>query len=91
VALLYSQLPQNSRTVKKKQPANEWDNTDYLLWLIEYDLRILHWSLIDEKARRGHQQPRPLPTPQEHAHNEEKKINAQRDKAEIDKLLGIEG
>ena len=77
--------------MRKHAPALEWNNTEYLLWQIEFNLRALQWSLIDEKDRRGYQAPKPLPTPQERAHNLEMKQNAENNKAEIDKILGIEG
>ena len=77
--------------MRKHAPALEWNNTEYLLWQIEFNLRALQWSLIDDKSRRGHQPPKPLPTPQERAHNLEMKQNAENNKAEIDKILGIEG
>jgi hypothetical protein len=90
LSLLYTQLPTNSRTSRKQQPANDWNTTDYLLWSIEYDLRALQWSLMDKKARRGQSAPKPLQTPQEHAQNLEHKKNAEKNKNEINRLLGIE-
>ena len=91
LALLHSQLPPSSRIMRKHAPALEWSNTDYLLWQIEFNIRSLQWSLIDKKGRQGQKAPKPLTTPQEHAHNLERKRNAENNKAEINKLLGIEG
>lgn len=42
-------------------PQLEWSTTDYLLWLIEYDLRVLAWGLGGGKRQN---KPKPLDTPE---------------------------
>lgn len=63
---LAAQLPSDSRTFRAINPELEWTARDYMLWSIEYSLRILRWQPTKD-GRAGRNQPRPMPTPQEFA------------------------
>lgn len=89
--MLFVNLPQEARSMRRIHPEVQWTATDYLLWQLEFDVRSLQWSLTDEKSRRGHKPPKPLPTPAETAHNSQAKENALKNKDEIDKALGMKG
>lgn len=65
-AALCAQLPPASRVARAEEPANEWDQTDYLLHSIEYSLRVLVWQ-NSEDGRKGRRRPKPIPTPAETA------------------------
>ena len=47
-------------------PAFEWSDSDYLLSQIEYDLRMLAWSLSGGKKSKS-PKPRPIESPTERA------------------------
>lgn len=89
LSVLYSMLPETSRCVRKNAPACEWTPTDYLLWQIEFDLRLIQWGMLDKKARQGQKPPKPMQTPAERAELHEKAKHAKENKARIDKILGI--
>ena len=90
-SMLFGQLPLEARSLRKINPQLQWSTTDYFLWLLDYDVRSLQWTILDEKAKRGHRPPKPLPTPAETAHNSQKRDNALKNKEEIDKALGMKG
>ena len=89
-ALLWSQLPAESRTAKLQAPALEWETGDYLLWQIEFHLRELMWSLAYDK-KHPQPKPRPLVTPAQMAEAHRKGDAALASREEIDKKLGLEG
>lgn len=60
-AELTQYLPPESALMRAYNPQLEWSTTDYLLWLIEYDLRVLTWSMGGGKRAN---KPKPLDTPQ---------------------------
>lgn len=86
-AALWSNLPAGSRTFRREAPELEWSTTDYLLWVLEYDLRRLMWGMSDER-RRG-PEPKPLETPAKRMENMRKRDRALANKLEIDKILGM--
>lgn len=57
-AALAAQLPAESRVSRAACPGNEWGASEYILRLIEHDLRMLAWS---GKGSR----PKPVKTPEE--------------------------
>lgn len=82
-------LPEQSRTAKRQSPELQWSQTDYLLWRVEHQLRVLSWMLSDEK-KRPKKPPQALKTPGQLAEATKKQANALANKAEINKILGIE-
>ncbi len=89
--LLFEELPLNSRSMQRLQPTAQWDTTDYMLWLIEYHLRSLLWAMMDKKGRAKTQPPKPLPTPAQRAEKIKHKENAERNKQEIQQIIGLKG
>lgn len=57
-AVLVSQLPIGSRVLSKMDPRASWTQSDYLLSLIEYDLRVLAWQKTKD-AEHGRNKPKP--------------------------------
>lgn len=90
MALLWEQLPADSRTARRQAPALEWDVGEYLLWNIEFELRQLMWSLTYDK-RHPRPQPRPLLTPGQRAEAFRRRDAALAAKDEIDRILGMGG
>lgn len=60
-AELAENLPQDSALKRAMNPSLQWGEEGYLLSLIEYELRLLMWSMSDQK-RRG-SKPEPIETP----------------------------
>lgn len=63
---LAAQLPRDSRALRALNPELEWTDHDYMLWSIEYSLRVLRWQNTKD-GQKGHNHPRPLPTPRDYA------------------------
>lgn len=90
MALLWGQLPAESRIARIQNPALRWGVTDYLLRRIENELAGLIWGLADEK-KRDPEPPKPVQSPTE---AEEARRHARRaidNKARITRILGLEG
>lgn len=87
LAALWSQLPRESRTVRREAPDREWGTSDYLLWLVEFHLRALRWMLSDEKSRGP--EPRPLPDPARRAEAMRRRDSAMASRDEIDEAFGM--
>ena len=63
---LAAQLPSDSRSFRAIRPELMWTDRDYMLWSIEFSLRVLRWQPTkDGQANRN--KPRPLPTPADRA------------------------
>lgn len=62
-AVLVAQLPIGSRLLSKMDPRASWTQSEYLLSLIEYDLRVLAWQRTRD-AERGQNKPKPPLEPQ---------------------------
>lgn len=90
MALLWVQLPADSRTARMQAPSLEWETGEYLLWQIEYQLRSLVWSLTYDK-KHPKPKPQPIQTPGQRAEAHRKRYAALAAKEEIDKELGMEG
>lgn len=87
MALLWRQLPAESRTARGLEPTLEWGTSEYLLWQIEYGLRLLTWSLSgDKNAPR----PTPIQTPAQAADAHRRRDEAMAARGEIDRILGME-
>ncbi len=84
-AILWSQLPAESRSVRSEAPTLEWTSGEYLLWQIEYQLRTLMWSLGDKKKRGA--RPQPLTTPAKMAEAKRKQESALKLRDELDERL----
>jgi hypothetical protein len=80
-AALVANLPRSSRMASIFNAACEWDDSEYLLFLIEYNLRVISWQL----GGCNGSQPRPISTPAEMA--ERKRKVADSDRAFIDSIL----
>lgn len=65
-AALARNLPAGSAVHRALNPALEWADSDYLLMQIEYDIRLLAWSLAGGKKSRS-PKPKPIETPTERA------------------------
>lgn len=90
MALLWVQLPADSRTARMQAPSLEWETGDYLLWQIEFQLRNLIYALTYDK-KHPRPKPQPLQTPAKRAEAHRKKDAAIAAKEEITKALGLEG
>lgn len=86
MALLWSQLPAESRVARMQAPELAWGAGDYLLWHIEADLRGLAWALQYDK-KHPQPKPRPLPTPGGMADARAKAASALDSRDELDRLL----
>lgn len=89
-AILFEQLPVESRYLRKHCPDLEWRASDYLLRSIDYTLRLLNWG-FSKDAQKGRNKPQPIKTPGEIAAAEERKEHALANRSEIDAILGIGG
>lgn len=87
-ALLWSGLPEGSRTAHRTVPESRWTPTDYLLRAMEHDIRVLIWQGSKDGAK-GSNAPRPIQTPAERARNIERRDDALAARADIDRILGI--
>ena len=85
-AILWQQLPTSSRLAKVHSKELEWSNEEYFLWLIEYNLRVLIWSLTGGK---GSKQPKPLETPGERERNRQMALNTLANRQKINNILGF--
>ena len=89
-ALLWEQLPKESRCARRMYPELKWSEETYMLWRIEHQLRSLAWGLSDKKHRPP-QEPQPLKTPGQLAELKRHQRNALANRAEIDEILGLGG
>ena len=80
-------LPRESSTIRAESPALEWTEQEYMLWSIEYSLRVLRWQNTED-GRKGRNKPEKIPTPMEIAKVREK-VEAT-DMQHIADVLGIE-
>lgn len=90
MGLLWGELPAESRTVRRRNPAKQWTDAEYLLWRIEYHFRALRWGLADKKDRPS-AEPRPLETPGQVAEAYRRRDAALAARSEIDEILGMDG
>lgn len=88
MAALWKELPAESRTMRRHAPALQWSATDYLLWRVEFQLRSLSWGMADKKARGP--EPKPLKTPAQLAEAARRQASALANRAQIDRVLGME-
>ena len=79
-AALVANLPRSSRIAAICNAACEWDDSEYLLYAIEYNLRVISWQLGG-----GGNHPKPIATPVEMA--ERRRKVADTDRAFIDSIL----
>ena len=63
---LAAQLPRESRSFRAINPELEWTTTEYMLWSIEYSLRVLRWQNTED-GHKNRNKPEPLPTPKDYA------------------------
>jgi hypothetical protein len=87
IADLAAQLPIESRSFRVLKPELTWTMHDWLMWSIEYSLRVLIWQNTEDGSK-GRNKPKPLPNPVERARITEK-IEATDMKAIAD-ALGID-
>lgn len=90
MALLWHQLPAGSRTARAQAPELEWGTSEYLLWKIEYQLRLFVWGLGYDK-RHPTPEPRPIATPGQMAEARRRRDEALAAREEIDRILGMGG
>lgn len=69
LAALVGQLPTTARLYRAVDPAYSWDDTTTLIWMCEYELRVLIWQRTKDGAH-GQNKPEPLPAP-----GKDKKLN----------------
>ncbi len=87
-AVLWEQLPQESRTVRLAAPDLAWGDAERLLHMMEYHLRVLVWQRSKDGAK-SRNRPKPLQTPAERRRNRNAADAALAHKAEIDMVLGM--
>lgn len=63
---LAAQLPRESRSYRALRPELEWTDRDYILWSIEFSLRVIRWQRT-KNGQSGRNAPKPLPTPKDYA------------------------
>lgn len=61
-ATLVSQLPRSSRVARATDERATWGDSEVLLSLIEYQLRVIAWQGTED-GMKGRNRPRPLPVP----------------------------
>ncbi len=88
MAMLWAALPDGSRCVRRLVPESRWAPTDYLLRLVEHDMRVLAWQRTKDGAK-GRNFPRPVQSPSERARNVERRDGALAARSEIDRILGM--
>lgn len=88
MAALWEHLPETSRTVRALSPDMGWTTAEWMLWHIEYDVRLCHWASHYDK-KHPTPKPRPLETPGQVAEARRRRDNALAAKAEIDRALGM--
>ena len=87
---LAAQLPIESRSFRVLKPELAWTLHDWLMWSIEYSLRVLIWQNTEDGGK-GRNKPKALPNPVERARITEK-IEATDMKAIADALgIDLEG
>ncbi len=79
---LLVQLPPKARLACLEDPDNAWDEQTRLLWLIEYEMRILIRSLSGKGKN-----PEPIKTPSENKKNSDALASAERAREEVDAAL----
>ncbi|MBQ1449733.1 MAG: hypothetical protein IIZ12_02185 [Eggerthellaceae bacterium] len=84
---LAAQLPPESRSFRALKPELAWTHTDWLMWSIEFSLRVLRWQNTEDGSK-GRNKPQPLPNPVDRARIVEK-VEAT-DMAYIAEQLNIE-
>jgi hypothetical protein len=87
-AMLWQALPRQSRTMKRLQPENLWDDATYLLHSIEYTVRVLAW-MQTKAGQKGRNAPKPIQTPAERVKNQRRADAALKHKQEISDALGV--
>lgn len=61
-AALASQLPEDARLHAALDPERKWDARMWLLWSIEFSLRVLRWQRTED-GEKGLNKPKPVPDP----------------------------
>lgn len=74
-AALVANLPRSSRIAARENAACEWDDGEYLLYAVEYRLRLISWQLGGGKGNP----PKPLSTPTEMAKRRQKVAGTDRE------------
>ncbi|MEG1827698.1 MAG: hypothetical protein RR218_10615 [Gordonibacter sp.] len=88
MAVLWSQLPRESRVMRIHKPSLLWGDSERLLWSIEHSMRVLAWMRTKD-AEKGRGFPKPLATPEQTVNNDRRAEAALECRAEIDSILGI--
>lgn len=88
MALLWHQLPAQSRTARAQEPELEWGVAEYLLWRIEFNQRCLIWSLTND-PKKPVPEPEPLMNPVKLAEAHANRDEAMEARDEIDEILGM--
>ena len=88
MALLWYQLPAQSRTARAQEPELEWGVAEYLLWRIEFNQRNLIWALSND-PKKPTPAPEPLLNPARLAEAHANRDAAIESREEIDNILGM--
>ena len=88
MALLWYQLPAQSRTARAQEPELEWGVAEYLLWRIEFNQRNLIWALSNDPKKPA-PAPEPLLNPARLAEAHANRDAAIESREEIDNILGM--
>ncbi len=88
-AILWSELPRESRTARRIEPSNSWDDRTQMLQRIEYWAHWLQWSRTED-ARRKRNRPKPLEPPWETRERRERAERSVEHADEIARALGYD-
>ncbi len=88
MAALWEHLPAASRTVRALNPDAQWTSSEWLLWHVEYDMRLCHWAGHYDR-KNPTPKPKPLETPGQVDEARRRRDNALAARAEIDARLGM--
>lgn len=80
-----AQLPAGARVWRGT--CAEWQTSDYLLWSMEYHLRIMAWQRTEDGAK-GINKPRPIESPAQHEQLERQYAESMANRAFVDSVLG---
>lgn len=69
-AILVENLPRESRVLSALNPSFSWSTTDYLLSLVEYEMRVLLWRQTKD-GQKNRNKPEPPLRPAEHEREQE--------------------
>ena len=86
---LAAQLPRDARVRVADNLDAAWSDETLILWQLEYDMRMLQWSMSDKKSRGA--KPKPIESPSQRESRAERLRDALSKRQQARKILGMEG